>query len=95
MSAANLAGVPILRSNSRATASIVLPSSNTSRTRPGHELVRELPPRSPTHCYTCGYSAWTESFTISDFDPGRLLVAALTEPCPDAPGRATAVSESC
>lgn len=35
--------------------------------------------RAQLHCLTCGQEAWLEGFTISDFDPAKLLAAAVIE----------------
>jgi len=33
--------------------------------------------RAQIHCLTCGHEAWLEGFTVSDFDPAKLLTAAV------------------
>jgi hypothetical protein len=31
------------------------------------------------HCFTCGHEACLEGFTVSDFDPAKLLTAAVID----------------
>ena len=35
--------------------------------------------RAQIHCLTCGHEAWLEGFTVSEFEPSRLLTAALVD----------------
>jgi hypothetical protein len=35
--------------------------------------------RAQLTCYTCGHSAWLDGFTVSEFDPAKLLAAALVD----------------
>jgi hypothetical protein len=35
--------------------------------------------RAQLHCLTCGQEAWLEGFTVSDFDPAKLLTAAVID----------------
>jgi hypothetical protein len=35
--------------------------------------------RAQLHCLTCGHEAWLEGFTVSDFDPAKLLTAAVID----------------
>lgn len=35
--------------------------------------------RARLHCLTCGQEAWLEGFTISEFDPAKLLAAAVID----------------
>ena len=31
------------------------------------------------HCMTCGQSSWLDGFTLSEFDPAKLLTAAIVD----------------
>lgn len=35
--------------------------------------------RARIHCLTCGQEAWLDGFTISEFEPAKLLTAALVD----------------
>jgi hypothetical protein len=35
--------------------------------------------RAQLHCLTCGHEAWIEGFTVSEFDPAKLLTAAVRD----------------
>jgi hypothetical protein len=35
--------------------------------------------RAQLHCLTCGQEAWLDGFTISEFDPAKLLTAAIID----------------
>ena len=35
--------------------------------------------RAQLQCLTCGQQAWLEGFTVSDFDPAKLLTTALID----------------
>jgi hypothetical protein len=35
--------------------------------------------RARLHCFTCGRESWLDGFTISEFDPSKLLAAALLD----------------
>src|SRR5262245_1833669 len=35
--------------------------------------------RAQLQCITCGQEAWLEGFTVSDFDPAKLLTAAVID----------------
>jgi hypothetical protein len=35
--------------------------------------------RARLRCYTCDREAWLDGFTVSEFDPGRLLTGALLD----------------
>jgi hypothetical protein len=35
--------------------------------------------RAQLHCLTCGQEAWLEGFTVSEFDPAKLLTAAVID----------------
>jgi hypothetical protein len=35
--------------------------------------------RAQIHCLTCGQEAWLDGFTVSEFEPARLLGAALVD----------------
>jgi len=35
--------------------------------------------RGQLHCMTCGHEAWLDGFTVSDFDPVRLLTSAVID----------------
>jgi hypothetical protein len=35
--------------------------------------------RAQLHCLTCGHEAWLEGFTVSEFDPAKLLTAAVID----------------
>jgi hypothetical protein len=35
--------------------------------------------RAQLHCLTCGQEAWLDGFTISEFDPAKLLAAAVID----------------
>jgi hypothetical protein len=35
--------------------------------------------RAQLHCMTCGQEAWLGRFTVSDFDPTKLLAAAVID----------------
>jgi hypothetical protein len=35
--------------------------------------------RAQIHCLTCGQEAWLEGFTVSEFDPAKLLAAAVVD----------------
>jgi hypothetical protein len=35
--------------------------------------------RAQPHCLTCGHEAWLDGFTVSDFDPAKLLTAATVD----------------
>jgi hypothetical protein len=35
--------------------------------------------RAQLHCLTCGQEAWLEGFTVSEFDPAKLLAAAVID----------------
>lgn len=35
--------------------------------------------RAQLHCYTCGHEAWLDGFTVSEFEPAKLLSAALVD----------------
>jgi hypothetical protein len=35
--------------------------------------------RAQLHCFTCGQEAWLEGFTVSEFDPVKLLTAAVVD----------------
>ena len=35
--------------------------------------------RSQLHCFTCGQESWLEGFTVSEFDPAKLLAAAVID----------------
>ncbi|PYQ83848.1 MAG: hypothetical protein DMG02_33255 [Acidobacteria bacterium] len=35
--------------------------------------------RAQLQCFSCGQEAWLEGFTVSEFDPAKLLTAALVD----------------
>jgi hypothetical protein len=35
--------------------------------------------RAQVRCASCGHEAWLDGFTVSDFDPSKLLTAALVD----------------
>lgn len=35
--------------------------------------------RARIKCYTCNHESWLDGFTLSDFEPGKLLAAALVD----------------
>lgn len=35
--------------------------------------------RALLQCFTCGQEAWLEGFTVSEFDPAKLLTAAVVD----------------
>ena len=35
--------------------------------------------RAQLRCFTCGHEAWLEGFTVSEFDPAKLLTAAVID----------------
>ena len=35
--------------------------------------------RAQIHCLTCGHEAWLDGFTVSEFEPSRLIAAALVD----------------
>jgi hypothetical protein len=35
--------------------------------------------RAQLHCLTCGHEAWLDGFTISEFEPMKLMTAALVD----------------
>jgi hypothetical protein len=35
--------------------------------------------RAQLHCLTCGQEAWLDGFTVSEFDPAKLLAAAVVD----------------
>ena len=35
--------------------------------------------RAQLQCFTCGQEAWLEGFTVSEFDPAKLLTAAVVD----------------
>jgi hypothetical protein len=35
--------------------------------------------RAQLHCFTCGREAWLDGFTLSEFDPAKLLTAAVVD----------------
>ena len=35
--------------------------------------------RARLHCLSCGRESWLDGFTISEFDPAKLLTAALVD----------------
>jgi hypothetical protein len=35
--------------------------------------------RAQIQCLTCGHEAWLDGFTVSEFEPSRLLAAALVD----------------
>jgi hypothetical protein len=35
--------------------------------------------RAQLQCFTCGQEAWLEGFTVSEFDPSKLLMAAVID----------------
>ena len=35
--------------------------------------------RAQLQCLTCGHEAWLEGFTVSEFDPAKLLAAAVVD----------------
>ena len=35
--------------------------------------------RARLHCFSCGRESWLDGFTISEFDPSKLLAAALID----------------
>jgi hypothetical protein len=35
--------------------------------------------RAQLHCLTCGHETWLEGFTVSEFDPAKLLTAAVID----------------
>ena len=35
--------------------------------------------RAQLQCFTCGQEAWLEGFTVSEFDPAKLLTAAVID----------------
>jgi hypothetical protein len=35
--------------------------------------------RAQLHCFTCGQESWLEGFTVSDFDPAKLLTAVIID----------------
>ena len=53
--------------------------------------------RARLHCLTCGHEAWLEGFTVSDFDPAKLLTAAVIDQARKhrkrPPDEATALTE--
>lgn len=35
--------------------------------------------RAQIHCLTCGHEAWLDGFTVSEFDPAKLLASAVVD----------------
>jgi hypothetical protein len=35
--------------------------------------------RAQLQCHTCGHEAWLDGFTVSEFDPAKLLTAAVID----------------
>ena len=45
--------------------------------------------RAQLHCLTCGQEAWLEGFTVSEFDPAKLLTGAVIDQALEASETAT------